>query len=153
MPPHLCTNPYDQKAPAGTMALCAHPTIPSNLTQEQASESETGILHATSLDTHLTLYYWITTWYISLTFTKYRREAGYDTIYFTLFSLEAEYTGLYPDNPISNTISVRLYDTTPPTFPSLDLSMSTSPTPTSIPCRNDAKPSPWPIRPETHHAI
>ena len=44
------------------MALRAHPTIPSNLTPEQALESDTGILHESlSGDLTLTIQSWITT--------------------------------------------------------------------------------------------
>ena len=111
------------------MALCSHPIIPSDLEQEQVFESYTGILHETSSDTHITLHYCITTWYILLIFTQYRREAGYDTIYFTPFSLESAWTRLYPESPISNIISVWLNETTPPTSLTLASSISTFPTP------------------------
>ena len=44
------------------MALHDHPTIPSDLTLEQAFESDTGILHVSSLsDSNITVRYWITT--------------------------------------------------------------------------------------------
>ena len=44
------------------MALRAHSMIPSDLTPEQAFESDTGILHASSLSNPtLTVCYWITT--------------------------------------------------------------------------------------------
>ena len=108
------------------MDLRAYPTIPSDLTQEQAFESDTSILHTTLLGTHLKLNYWITTWSILLTFTQDIREAGYNTIYFTPFSSELAWARLYPENPISNTIYVRLNKTTPPTFTSLASLMSTS---------------------------
>ena len=49
------------------------------------------------------------------------------------FSTEVAWTRLNPEHPISNTISVRLNKTTPPTFPLLDSSMSTSPTPATPP--------------------
>ena len=91
------------------MALRAHPTILSDLTQEQAFDSHTGILHAPLSNTNtLTLHYFITTWSILPKFTQYRREAGYDTLYFTPFSSEAAWTHLYLKNPISNTIYFRL---------------------------------------------
>ena len=109
------------------MALHARPTIPSDLTQEQAFEFDTGILHATSSDTHLTLQYWITTSSILPKFTQDRIEAVFTTIYFTLFSSEAAWTRLYTEHPISNTISVGLNKTTPPNFPSLASSISISP--------------------------
>ena len=88
------------------MALRTHPTTPIDLTQEQSFESETGILHATPLDTYLTLHYWITTSSILPNFKQYIIEASCDTIYFTRFSSEAVWTRLYPENPISNRISV-----------------------------------------------
>ena len=46
------------------------------------------------------------------------------------------WTRLYPKKPVSNTISVRLNETTPPTFLSLALSMSTSPTPATPPTQS-----------------
>ena len=98
------------------MALGAHPTIPSDLTQEQAFKSDTVILHSTSSETHLTLQYWITTQSILLTFTQDIRVAGFTIIYFTPFSSEEAWTRLYPEHPISNTISVRINKTTSPTF-------------------------------------
>ena len=115
------------------MALRACPTIPSDLIHEQAFESNTSILHATSSDIHLTLQYWITTRSILPTFTQDRREAGFTTIYFNLFSSEAMWACLYPEHPISNTISVQLNETTPPTLPSLASSMPTSSTPVTPP--------------------
>ena len=87
------------------MALRAHPTIPISLTQDQAFDSDSGILHATSSDTHLTLHYWITTNYILLNLTQDRREDGYDITYFTLFHSEVAWTRLYSENAITNTIS------------------------------------------------
>ena len=89
------------------MAPRDHSTIPSNLTQEQSLDSDTGILHASSSDTQtLTVHYWITNQYILPTFTQDIREAVYNTIYFTPFSSEAVWICLYPENPISNTIYV-----------------------------------------------
>ena len=129
-PPHICPNSSARYSPAVTMALCVHPNIPSNLTPKQVFESNTGILHALlSGNMNLTLKYWITTRSILLTFTQYLQEAGYDVLSFTPFSSEAAWTRLYPEQAISNTISVQLNDTTPKTFPSLASSMSTSPTP------------------------
>ena len=61
------------------MALRTHPMIPSELTPEQAFESNTGILHASSLgDPTLSVCYWITTRSILLTFTRNCLKAGYD---------------------------------------------------------------------------
>ena len=119
------------------MALRAHPTIPSDLTQEKAFESNTSIIHALSSYTqNLTLYYLITTRSILPTFTQDKQGAGYGTIYFTLFYSEAACTRLYSKNQILNTISIRLYDTNPPTFPSLASWMSTYPSPTTPPTHN-----------------
>ena len=116
------------------MALHAHPTIPSDLTPMQAFDSDTGILHATLSDAPtLTLQYWVTKRLILPEFMQDRQEASYDVLYFTPFSTEAAWTRLYPENPILNTISVRLNETTPPFFPSLASSMSTSPTPATPP--------------------
>ena len=115
------------------MALRARPTIPSDLTQEQAFNSDTGIPHATSLDTHLTIHYWITTRSILLNITQDRREASYDTIYFTPFSSEVAWKRLYQENTILNKISVQINDTTTPTFPSLASSMPKSLTPATPP--------------------
>ena len=66
-------------------------------------------------------------------FTQYCQEAGYDILYFTLFSSEAAWARLYPEQAISNTISVRLNETNPPTYLSLASSMSTSLTPATPP--------------------
>ena len=129
-PPYLCPDSYTQDAPAGTMALQSHHTILRYLTQEQSFESVTGILHVFLSDTPtLTLRYWITTRSILPMFSHDHQGYGYDIIYFTPFSSEAAQTRLYPENPISNTISVRRTKTTPPNLPSLALSMSTSLTP------------------------
>ena len=130
MPPHICPDSSAQDAPSGMMALRTHRTIPSDLTPEQAFESDTGILYASSPgDPTLTLQYWITKKSILLTFTQFLKEVGYYVLYFTMFSSEATWTRLYPEQAISNTISVRLNKTNPPTFLSLASSMSTSPTP------------------------
>ena len=114
------------------MALRTQPTILSDLTPEQAFESDTGILHASlSGDLTLTVQYWIATRSILPTFTRDRLEAGYDVISFTPLSLEAAWARLHPEQPILNTISVRLNETNPPTFLSQASSMSTSPAPTT----------------------
>ena len=137
MPLHLCPNSSDPDAPAGTMALHAHPTIRNKITSEQAFKSNIGILHASSSgDPNLTLQYFITTSSILPVFTQYFQEACYDVLYFTPFYSEAVWTRLYPEQAISNTISGWLNKTTPPTFPSLASSISTSPTPTTLPTHN-----------------
>ena len=119
------------------MVLHAHPTISSNLVQEQVFESNTGILHSSPSETlSLTLQYCITTRSILPTFTQYFQEAGYDILYFKPFSSEASWTRLYPNHSIANTFSVQRTDTDPPTFPSLALYMSTSPTPVTPPIHN-----------------
>ena len=56
--------------------------------------------------------------------------------FFTPFSTSAAWTRLYPSQPFSKTISARLIDLAPPTFPYLVLSISTSPTPATPPSRN-----------------
>ena len=119
------------------MALHAHPTILSDLTQEHVFESDTGILHASSSNKHTPiLHYCITTSSIFLTFTQDQQEAGNNIIYFTPFSSEAAWTRLYPKNLISNMISVRRTKTNPPTFLSLDSLILTSPTPETPPSHN-----------------
>ena len=124
-------------APAVTMTLHAHPTIPSELTPKQAFESDTGILHASSSgNPTLTVQYWITTRSILPTFTKDCHETGYDFLSFTPFSSEAAWTRLHPEQAISNTISVRLRETNPPTFPSQASLMSTSPAPITPPAHS-----------------
>ena len=126
----------------------AHSTIPRDLTPEQPFESDTGILHASSLSyPTLTLQYWITTRSILPAFTQDFQDSGYDILYFTPFSLEAVWTRLYPEQAISNTISVRLNETTPPTFPSLASSMSTSPTTRTPPTHSS--PSNQTVEPTT----
>ena len=148
MPPHLCPNSPHRDAPTGTMALCTHPTILSNLTPEQAFKSDTGILHASFLDAPtLTLQYWITTGSILPKFTQDIQEAGYDVLYFTFFSTEAAWTRLYPDQPVLNTVSVRRTKTAPPTFPTLTSPMSTLLTPENPP--NHIYPSKPAVNPTT----
>ena len=130
------------------MALRAHPTILGGLTHKQAFKSNTSILHASPSDVlTLTLQYWITTSSILPTLTQDSQEASYDVFYFTPFSTKAAWTRLYTNQPASNTISTRLTEMSPPTFPSLDLSMSTSPTPTTPPSHNS--PSKAPVDPTT----
>ena len=115
----------------------SRPTIPSDLTPKQAFESNTGIHHASSLgNPTLTIQYWITTRSILPTFTQDIQEARYNVLYFNPFSSEAVWTRLYPKQAISNTISVRLHETNPPTFLSLASSMSTSPAPMTPPTHN-----------------
>ena len=127
LPRFLCST-----TPAITMALHAQPTIPSDLTTNQAFESNTGILHASLLgDPTLTVQYQITTRSILPTFTQDRNESGYDVFSFTPFSSEAAWTRLHPEQAILNTIYIRLRDTNPPTFMSQASSMSTYPAPTT----------------------
>ena len=134
MPPHIFLDSFAHDALSGTMALHAHPTTLIDLTQEQAFDSDTGILHTPSLDTHTTtLHYWITTRSILAKFTQDRWEAIYNIIYFNPFSSKMAWTHFNPENPISNTIYVRRTKTTHPNFPSLASSMSTSPTPAAPP--------------------
>ena len=137
MLPHIFPNSSARDTPAVTMSLHAHPTNTRNLTPEQAFESNTGILHAFSSDSPtLTLQYWITTRSILPTFTQDCQESVYDVIHFTPFSTEAAWTRLYPDQPVLNMISARRTETDPPTFPSLDLLISASPTPATPPIHN-----------------
>ena len=129
MPQFLCST-----ALVVIMALHAHPTIPSNLTPEQVFKSDTGILHAfSSGEPTPTVQYWITTRSILPTLTRDPLKYGYDVISFTLFSSEAALTRLHPKQAILNTISVRLNETNPQTFPSQASSMSTSPVTTTPP--------------------
>ena len=131
------------------MALRAHPTILGDLAPKQAFKSDTTILHALSSGNQtLTLQYWITTRTILPMFTKYRQEAGYYVLYFTPFSAEFAWTHLYPEQVISNTISIRLNETNPPTFPSLASLISTSPTPTTPPTH-----IPWQIKHHTNQSL
>ena len=119
------------------MSLHARPVILSNLTPDQVFKSNTFILHALSSDVPtLTLQYWITTRSILPMFTQDSQEAGYNVLYFTPFSIEVAWTRLYPDQPISNTISVRHTEKAPSTFPSLALLISTSPTLVTTPSYN-----------------
>ena len=63
------------------MALRAHPMITSDLTPEQAFESDSGILHESSSgDPTLTVHYWITTRSILPTFACKHIEAGYNVL-------------------------------------------------------------------------
>ena len=136
-PPHLFPDLSSRDAPTGTMAIRAHPTIPSNLTHKQLLNSDTSILHALSSDTPtLTLQYWITTRSILPAFTQYFQESGYYILFFTTFSTEAAWTCLYPDHPISNTISIRHTKTATTTLTSLALSMPTFLTPATPPSYN-----------------
>ena len=119
------------------MALRAHPTILGDLAPKQAFKSDTTILYALSSgDPTLTLQYWIPARSILPTFTQDHQEAGYDVLYSTPLSSEATWKRLYPEQAILNTISIRLYDTNPPTFPSLASWMSTYPSPTTPPTHN-----------------
>ena len=119
------------------MALQVHLMIASDLTPNQAFESDNGILHASSLDVPvITLQYWITTRSILPTFTQDQQEAGYKVLYFTPFLTKAAWECLYPDQPAANTISARLAETAPLTIPSLSSLVSTSPTPTKHPTHN-----------------
>ena len=119
------------------MAMRDHPTIPRDLTSDQAFKSNTGILHVLlSGDPTLTIQYWITTRSILTTSTQDRQEVGYDVLSFTVFSSEAAWTCLYPKQAISNSISVRLQETNPPTFLSLSTSMSASLAPMTPPTHN-----------------
>ena len=96
------------------MALRAHPTIPSDLTPEQAFESDTGVLHSSlSGDPTLSVRYWITTRSIIQTFARNRLEAGYNMLYYASFSSEAAWTRVHPDQAITNTISVQTNKTNP----------------------------------------
>ena len=89
MPSHIWPDSSTLDAPSVTMALRAHPTIPSNLTPK----SNTGILRPLSLgNLTLTLKYWITKSSTLLTFTQDHQEAGCNVLYFTMFSSEAAWT-------------------------------------------------------------
>ena len=119
------------------MALRVNPTIPSDLTPEQAFESDTDILHSSlSGDPILTIQCSITSRSILPTFTQDRQEGGYNVLYFTPFYSEAAWTCLYLKQSISNTISFRLHKTNPRTFPPLASLISTSPAPTTPPTHN-----------------
>ena len=138
-PPYICPYSSALDVPSVTKALHVHPAIPSNLTPNQAFDSDTGILCALLSDVlTLTFKYWITTRSILTTFTQDCQEAGYDVLYLTPFLTKAAWTRLYPIQPVSSTISARLTDTDPPTFPSLVLLMSTLPTPATPPSHNSA---------------
>ena len=122
------------------MALCAHPTITSNLTPEQAFDSNTGIVHALLLgDQTLTVWYGIIKVSILLTFTRDRHKAGYDVLSFTLFYSEAAWTCLHTEQAVLNTISVRLREKNTQALLSQASLISTSPAPTTSPAHS----SPW----------
>ena len=129
LPQFLCST-----APVVTMALHIHPTILSDLTIKQAFDSDTGISHVSlSGNPTFTFRYWITTRYILLKFTWDHIKAWYDVLSFTPFSSEAAWTRLHPEQSIINTISVRINETNPPTFPSQASLMSTYLAPTTPP--------------------
>ena len=112
------------------MALQVHPTIPIDLTPEQAFEYDNGILHALLSEAPtITIQYWIMTRSIIPTFMQDQREAGYNILYFNPFLTKAAWTRLYPDQPFTNTISARLADMDSLTISSLSFSVSTLPTP------------------------
>ena len=129
------------------MVMRAHLTIPSDLTPEQAFDSNTGILHVSSSgDPTLTVCYWIRTRTILPTSTRDRLEVGYGVIPYTPFSLEAAWTRLHPHQAISNNISIQINKTNPQTIPSQASSMSTSSAPTTPPAHvslsnNTVKPT------------
>ena len=109
------------------MVLRAHPTIPRDLTPEQACESDTDVLHASLLgDLTLRVRYWIMTRSILQTFASNRLKAGYDKLFYTPFSSEAAWTRVHPDKVITNTISVQTNEANPQTVTSRASSMSTS---------------------------
>ena len=113
------------------------PYIPSDIIPKKAFESNNRILHELLLDVPtLTFKYWITTGSILLTFTKYHEEAGYDVLYFTPIWLKLAWKRLYPGQPISNKIYIKLTETAPQNFHSLASSMSTWLTPTTTPIHN-----------------
>ena len=101
---------------------------------DQAFESDTGILHASSLgDPTLSVSYWITTQSILPTFACNRLEASYDVLSYTPFSPEAVWTRVHPDQAIKNTISVQINEKNPQTVTSQASSMSTSSAATTPP--------------------
>ena len=119
-------------ATAVTMALRTHPTIPRNLTPEQAFESNNGVLHASSLvDLTLSVRYWITTQSILQTFARNWLKAGYNILYYTPFSSEAAWTHVHPDQEITNTIYVQTNNTNTQTVTSQASLMSRSLAPTT----------------------
>ena len=123
------------------MALRAHPTIPSNLTPEQAFDSNTGVLNSLSSgNPTISVCYWITTLLILPTFAINRLEAGYDILHYTPFSSEAEWTRIHPDQVITKTIYVQTNETTPHTVTSQASSMSTSLAP-KIPTAHGSPPN------------
>ena len=98
------------------MVLRVHLTIPSNVTPEQAFESNTGILHALLLvELTLSVCYWITTGLILPTFALNCLKAGYYILSYTPFSSEAVWTRVHINQEITNTISVQIIDTNPQT--------------------------------------
>ena len=100
------------------MALRAHLAIPSELTPEQAFESDTGIIHALlSGDPTLTVCYWITTRSIIPTFARNRLKASYNVLSYTPFSSEAVWICLHPDQAISNNISFQINKINPKKIP------------------------------------
>ena len=112
MPLYLCPDSSTLDVTAKTMALQFHPMIMSDITPEQVFQSDSGILHALLLDVpKITLQYWITTMSIIMMFKQYRQEAGYKVLYFTPFLTKAVWTRLYPNQPVTNTISARLTET------------------------------------------
>ena len=128
------------------MVLQFHPTILSDLTPEQAFESNNGIIHVFSSDVpNITTQFWITTSSILSTFTQDWQGAGYNVLYFTPFSTKGVWTRLYPDQPITNMIFARLTATDPLPIPLSSSPMSTSPTPETSPSHNS--PSNAPVNP------
>ena len=67
---------------------------------------------------------------------------GYVILYFAPFSTKAACTRLYPDQPVTNTISSKLTETAPLPIPFLYHSMSTSPTPATPPTHNSPSNAP-----------
>ena len=133
MPPILCPDSSAIYATTRKIVLQAHPKIASNLTPEQVSKSNTGILHASLSDAPtITFHYWIKTRSTILALSIDLQEAGYYIIYFNPFSTKATCIRLHPDQTITNMISARLTETSPSTIPSLSL-MSTLPSPLTSP--------------------
>ena len=63
-------------------------------------------------------------------------EAGYNILYFTPLSTKRAWARLYPDQPVTNTISSRLTATYPLPIPSRSSSVSTSPITETPPSQN-----------------
>ena len=61
---------------------------------------------------------------------------GYNVLYYTPFSTKAAWTRLYPDQPVTNTISARLTNTDTLPIPYLFSLKSTSPKPSTLPSHN-----------------